>query len=64
MSIFKRKRQRGPSEGEVARRQAERDLAATKAQTPEFRALGESLRRRREANHLTELFLAIHREGR
>ena len=51
----------GPLEGEKARRRAEQELEKTVAETPLYRALGESLREIRERNHLTELFYEIHR---
>lgn len=60
MRLFWRRRELGPLEGEQARKRAEEALEQTMAETPKFRALGESLRQIREENHLTELFYEIH----
>lgn len=51
----------GTSEATKARIAAEKELARVKAETPHYEALGESLRRIREQNHLTELVLNIPR---
>lgn len=45
------RRRRGESEATRARKAAERALEETRAETPQYRALGESLRELREANH-------------
>jgi hypothetical protein len=50
--LFRRKRK--PSEATVARIKAEQELAATKAETAKFKALGDSLRDLRERNHFAE----------
>lgn len=61
MTLFRR-RKRHDSEATKSRRRTETALAETRAETPAYAALGESLRKEiREANHLTELFLSIRR---
>lgn len=49
MNLFKRRS--GDSEATQSRKKAERALEETRAETSEYRALGESLRELREANH-------------
>ena len=59
---FLARKKRRQSEATVSRIRAERELEKTRAETPAYAALGESLRKEiREANHLTELFLSIRR---
>lgn len=53
-----------PSEATIARIQAEVALEITKAQTPRYRALGDSLRELRERNHLAQSFEAAFQKGR
>lgn len=48
------RRSTAPTEGEKARQRAEADLARTMAETPMYRALGESLRQLREENHFAQ----------
>lgn len=55
---------REPSEATAARIRAEVDLEHTKAQTPKYRALGDSLRELRERNHLAESFERAFQKGR
>lgn len=50
-----------PSDGTKAREQAERDLAATRAETPYYQRLSFDLRAIREENHLAEAFLTAAR---
>lgn len=57
------RRERGPSEATLARQQAERDLEKTRAETDEYRALGERLRHQREANHFAAAIAATIRGG-
>lgn len=47
-----------------AREEAERDLERVRAETPMYRALGESLRELREKNHFALAFEATFREDR
>jgi hypothetical protein len=64
MSLFRRTK-RQPSEATKSRQRAEKALEQTRAETPKYAALSESLRREiRDANHLTELFLDLRRGGR
>lgn len=53
-----------PDKAAEALKDTRRDLERTKAETAHYAALGDSLREIRERNHLTELFLSIHRERR
>lgn len=53
------KRDDRPSEATRARKRAEVELERVKAETPQYAALGDSLRDLRERNHLTELFMQI-----
>lgn len=46
-----------------ARKKAERDLAATRAETPFYQALGDSLRIIRENNNLADAFHRSFRGG-
>lgn len=48
------KRERGPSEATRAREQAERDLAATKAETAPIKAFAARLLEVQKVNHLGE----------
>lgn len=59
--LFKRDSEPRRTEGTEARERAEQALTRTLAETPKYEALGESLKRIRERNHLTEAFLEIHR---
>lgn len=51
MNLFRRKGS-PPSEATLARKQAERDLAQVRSETPRYRALGRSLAEMVEENHL------------
>jgi hypothetical protein len=63
MSIFRRRRNhRAASDDRPDVEAARRDLERTQQETPMYAALGRSLRERRERNHLTQLFLDVHRE--
>lgn len=53
-----------PSEATVARIRAQAELEHTKAQTPRYRALGDSLRELRERNHFAEAFENAFQKGR
>ena len=52
-----------PSDGTKAREQAERDLAAVRAETPYYQRLSRDLRTIRERNHLAEAFLSAAQGG-
>lgn len=52
-----------PSDATKAREQAERDLAATRAETHYYRALSNDLRAIRERNHLAENIRRALREA-
>lgn len=63
MKICRRRRTRRArvSEATIARVAAEQELERVKAETSEYAALSEQLRREiRGRNHLTELFLNLH----
>lgn len=51
---FQRKKHDNLDEARQARVQAERDLEATRAETPKYQALGRALHDLRESNHLAE----------
>lgn len=51
---FMRRPSEAATEAREAREKAERDLAATQAETPKYRALGRTLREIRENNNLRE----------
>jgi hypothetical protein len=53
-----------PSEATVARLKAERELAKTRAETPIYRALGESMRELRERNNFAAAIETSFRGGR
>lgn len=73
MRLFRRRRDAQKADLEAARRarhEAERELAAidrdldrTRAQTPQYRAIGESLRELREENHIALQLRLIFRGG-
>lgn len=52
------RRRKAESEATRARKAAEQALEQTRAQTPKYRALGESLRELREANHFAAAIAA------
>jgi hypothetical protein len=57
-------RRRSDSEATRARQRAERNLAATKAETPKYRALAESLRELRERNNFAAAIETSFRGGK
>ena len=62
MSLFGRRR--GESEATKARKRAEVALAATRAQTPTYQTLGDSLRELRERNHYGDAIANTFRGGK
>ncbi len=62
MKRFVRNRRRRITEAEQRTKEIERELEQVRRQWPEVRRLASAARAHREANHLSELFLAIHRE--
>lgn len=52
MRFWRRPRDPAPSEATRARKKAERDLEATKAETPKYAALARSLIEIQQVNHL------------
>lgn len=64
MGIFRRRRNTEPSEAHRARMEAERSLAETRAETPLYKALGDSLRQLRTDNHFADHIANSFREGR
>lgn len=60
--MWRKRREPSPEllEARAARERAEADLARIKAQTPAIKALGDRLRRAREANHFAEVLFGRH----
>jgi len=58
------RRHRPDSEATKARKRAERALEQTRAETPTYQALGDSLRELREANHFAAAIAATIRGER
>lgn len=60
----KRRNQRQLHEAALSRRRAEEDLARTRAETPKYKALAESLRELREANNFAAAIETSFRGGK
>lgn len=61
---FRRRQSQAALEARAAREQAERDLEATRAETPKYRALARALREMREDNHLGQALTHSFRSDR
>lgn len=59
-----RRDKKGLTEAQAAREQAERQLAAVRAETPKYRALGRALSEVVEDNHLAEALTDAFRSNR